>query len=85
MEGLVETSNKVDAIVSDLFDSVEREQVNNVFEKHSIKNMNDRIKLLQKCMQVTGTSDSGEKLPAEDQYADELEIFVYGRWRSLID
>ena len=84
MTGLVEAANKVDSILGELSSSVKKTQVEDVFEKHKIGDMGDRVQLLQKCMQVTGTSDSDEYLSAEDRYADELEIFVYGRWRYLI-
>jgi hypothetical protein len=84
MKGIVEMANRVDNIVDDLFASFEKEQVDHVFSRHGITDLDERVLLLQKCMQVTDTSDSSEYMPPEDRYADELEIFVYGRWRFLI-
>ncbi|MDR1149632.1 MAG: hypothetical protein LBK66_13470 [Spirochaetaceae bacterium] len=84
MEGLVEVSNKVDTILGELFNSFEKCDVKTVFDKYGVGDPDERIRLLQKCMEVTDTSDTDQHLSAEDRYADELEIFIYGRWRFLI-
>ena len=84
MESLVGVSNKVDMILGELSNSFEKSDVEAVFDKYNVEDADERVRLLQKCMEVTDTSDMGEDLSAEDRYEDELEIFIYGRWRFLI-
>jgi hypothetical protein len=83
MAGLVDVSNKVDSMLDELFVSFEKPKVQAVFEKHGVTDLDERIKLLQKCMQVIDTSDMDEELSVEDRYTDELEIFASGQWRLL--
>jgi len=44
----------------------------------------ERIQLLRECMNVIGTSNSGDPMSPEDEYGDELEIFLDGKWRLLL-
>jgi len=81
---LIEASEKVGNIVEDLFLSVKKEQVENIFSKNNISDKSARIKLLQKCMHVLDTSNTNEVLSLDDDYNDELEIFLDGTWRMLI-
>jgi hypothetical protein len=85
MERLVEVSDRVDMILDELSNSFGKSDVEKVFSRHKVKDSDERVRLLQKCMKVTATSDVDEDLSPEDRYADELEIFAYGRWRFLID
>ena len=80
----IEASEKVSNIIDDLFLSVKREQVENVFLKNNINEKSDRIQLLRKCMQVLDTSNTDDLLSIDDEYSDELEIFLNGKWRFLI-
>ena len=82
--GLVEASRTVDSIVSDLFISTNTEQVEDVFTKNKIADKTDRIQLLRRCMHVLDTSDTNDTLSVDDEYSDELEIFLCGKWRYLI-
>jgi len=81
---LTEASRKVDNIIEDLRFSVRKEQVENVFLKNEIDDKTERIQLLRKCMQVLDTSNTDESLSIDDEYNDELEIFITGKWRFLI-
>ena len=81
---IIEVSEKVDNIVEDLFISVRKEQVEGVFSKNSVGDKSTRIQLLRKCMHVLDTSNTREPLSEDDEYSDELEIFLKGKWRQLI-
>jgi len=81
---IIEVSEKVDNIVDDLFLSFKKEQVEGVFSKNSIDDKPTRIQLLRKCMHVLDTSNTHESLSEDDEYSDEIEIFLNGKWRLLI-
>ena len=81
---IAEASIKADSIVNDLAFSVKKEQVENVFVKNNIDDMLVRIQLLRKCMNVLDTSNSNDPISLEDEYSDELEIFLSGKWRFLV-
>ena len=81
---IAQASIKADSIVDDLSFSVKKEQVENVFAKNSINDMLERIQLLRKCMNVLDTSNSNDAVSLEDEYSDELEIFLSGKWRFLV-
>jgi hypothetical protein len=80
----IEVSEKVNNIIDDLFLSMKREQVEDVFSRNNINDKTDRIQLLRKCMHVLDTSNTTEVLSIDDEYSDELEIFLNGKWRFLI-
>jgi hypothetical protein len=81
---LTEVSRKVDNIIEDLQLSVKREQVEDVFSRNEIGDKSERIQLLRKCMQVLDMSNSDTPLTLDDEYSDELEIFLNGTWRLLL-
>ena len=81
---LTEASNKVDSIVDDLFISTNENQVEGVFSKNSISDKIERILLLRKCMHVVDTSNTNDTISIDDEYNDELTIFLDGRWRLLV-
>ncbi|GHV91475.1 hypothetical protein AGMMS50268_19780 [Spirochaetia bacterium] len=81
---ITEASYKVDNIMGDLFISFDREQIESVFQKYDIADLQERIDLLRKCMKVVDTSNTQEDLTIEDEYHDEVEIFVSASWRFLI-
>jgi hypothetical protein len=81
---LTEASRKVDNIIEDLQFSVKREQVEVVFSKNDISDKTERIQLLRKCMQVLDTSNSNIPISLDDEYSDELEIFLNGTWRLFL-
>ena len=81
---LTEASRKVDNIIEDLQFSVKREQVEAVFSKNDISDKTDRIQLLRKCMQVLDISNSNIPMSLDDEYSDELAIFLDGTWRLLL-
>jgi hypothetical protein len=80
----IKASEKVSNIIDDLFVSVKREQVEDVFSRNSIVDKSDRIQLLRKCMNVLDTSNIDNSLSIEDEYSDEIEMFLNGKWRFLI-
>ena len=81
---LTEASKKVDSIIEDLQLSIKKEQVENIFKKHSIGDKSERVQLLRKCMHVLDMSNSTASVSLDDEYSDELEIFLSGRWRLLL-
>ena len=81
---LTEASIKVDSIVEGLQLSIKEEQVESIFSRHSISDKTDRIQLLRKCMNVLDTSNSNASMSLDDEYSDELAIFLNGRWRLLL-
>jgi hypothetical protein len=81
---LTEASIKVDCIMEDLLVSMEKEQVEDIFFKNSIDDKSERIRLLRKCMDVVDTSNTNDPISVDDEYADELAIFLNGKWRLLI-
>ena len=80
---LTEASKKVDNIMDDLFFSMERKQVEDVFSKNNIDDKSERIQLLRKRMDVLYTSNSNDPMTIDDEYNDELAIFLNGKWRLL--
>jgi hypothetical protein len=81
---LTEASRKVDSIIDDLQFSMKKEQVEDVFSKNSIGDKLERIQMLRKCMHVLDTSNSNTPVSLDDEYSDELEIFLNGKWRMLV-
>jgi hypothetical protein len=81
---MIDNYDKVQNIVEDLFLSVKKEQVENVFLKNNVDDKPTRIQLLRKCMHVLYTSDINTALTEDDEYDDELEIFLNGKWRLLV-
>jgi len=81
---IVEASRKAEGVINGLFVSVKKEQVEEVFAKNNIINSEERIQLLRECMGVISTSDIGDPLPLDDQYNDEVAIFLDGKWRLLL-
>jgi hypothetical protein len=61
-----------------------KDEVNSVFDTKGIINIPDRIGLLKYCMGVKNISQSPEELTPEQEYEDELLIFLDGTWRFLI-
>jgi hypothetical protein len=80
----VDASYKVDSIVGELYTSFDKDRIEAVFGKHEVTDYKERINLLRKCMRVIDTSNNEEDMPVEDEYSDELEIFVDASWRFLI-
>jgi len=81
---LIEASRKVDNVIEGLYFSVKRDQVENIFLKNNINDKAERIQILRKCMQVLDTSNTDDLLSIDDEYNDELEIFLNGKWRFLV-
>ena len=81
---LTEASRKVDGIMDDLLFSMDKQQVEDIFLKNSIDDKPERISLLRKRMDVLCTSNSNDPMTIDDEYDDELAIFLDGKWRLLI-
>jgi hypothetical protein len=81
---LTEVSRRVDGIIEDLQFSTRQEQVEDVFSKNSIGDKSERVRMLRKCMHVLDTSNSNTLISLDDEYSDELAIFLKGKWRMLI-
>jgi len=69
-----------------LFLCVTREGIEDVFRSYNISDIPDKIGLLRLCMGVKNysPSPSAETLTLEQQYDDELLIFLEGSWRFLV-
>jgi hypothetical protein len=76
-------SEKISNIVDNLYISTKKEQVEGVFSKNSIEDKSVRIQLLRKCMHVLDISNTDDSLSLDDEYNDELAIFLNGKWRML--
>ena len=63
---------------------MEKKQVEDVFSRNSVDDKSERIRLLRKRMDVLDTSNSTDALSIDDEYNDELAIFLNGKWRLLI-
>ena len=81
---LVEASKKAEDVINSLLVSIKREQVEDIFSKNGIKDNLERVQLLRECMNVTDTSNVDNRMSPEDEYSDELEIFLSGKWRLLL-
>jgi len=81
---LTEVSQRVDSIIEDLQFSTRKEQVEDVFSKNSICDKSERVRMLRKCMHVLDTSNSSTPMSLDDEYSDELAIFLNGKWRMLL-
>jgi hypothetical protein len=81
---LTDASYRVDNIVDDLFASFDKDSIEGIFVKNAIEEKEERIKLLRKCMHVIDTSNITGTLSIDDEYNDEVEIFIEGSWRFLI-
>ena len=84
MDNIIEIFENVGNIVDDLFLSFKKEEVEDVFAKNSIADRSLRIQLLRKCMHVRDTSNTNEVLSMDDDYNDELVIFLNETWRMLV-
>jgi hypothetical protein len=81
---ITEISKHVDNIVDALFISTKKEQVESVFNKNNINDKSDRIHLLRKYMHVIDTSNIDDSISLDDEYIDELTIFINGKWRLMV-
>ena len=73
-------------ISQQLFPCVSKEGIEDVFRSFSISDIPDKIGLMRLCMGVKNYSysPSNDDLTPEQQYEDELLIFLDGSWRFLI-
>lgn len=67
-----------------LFFCVTVESVENVFTENKIKSINHKISLLRICMGVKDIDRTPNSLTIEQEYQDELLLFLEGSWRFLI-
>ena len=70
-------------VVDNLYVSTKKEQVESVFLKSNIVDKSKRIQLLRKCMNVLDISNTDSSICLDDEYDDELAIFLNGKWRML--
>ena len=84
MISISEPSEKINNVVDNLFISTRKEQVEDVFFRNSIEDRVERIRLLRKCMHVLDTSNADNSISLDDEYNDELAIFLNGKWRMLV-
>ena len=73
-------------ISQQLFTCVSRDEIENIFDSNKISKIPDKIGLLRLCMGVKSYSLSPpvSELTLEQQYEDELLIFLDGSWRFLV-
>ena len=72
------------AIINALSFSISKEQVNNVFEKFNISDLEDKTSFLNNCMGIEEQYDMpGTKTTAQDEYDYALALFLDGSWRLL--
>jgi len=73
-------------ISQQLFTCVSKDEIEGVFNSFKISQVPDKIGLLRLCMGVKNISPAplSNKLTSEQQYADELLVFLDGSWRFLV-
>ena len=83
---LTETIRMSTDISQKLFLCTSETDIDEVFNNFKISHIPDKIGLLQLCMGVKNYSPcpSDEELTLEQQYNDELLIFLDGSWRFLV-
>jgi len=86
MKDLTEILMLSTEISQQLFTCVSKEEIENVFSSNGISKIPDKIGLLRMCMGVKrySPSPSANDLTLEQQYEDELLIFLDGTWRFLV-
>jgi len=69
-----------------LFLCSSKDEIEKVFSSFEIKNIHDKIGLLQLCMGIKNTSPSpcSKELTLEQQYEDIVLVFLDGSWRFLL-
>jgi len=83
---LTETIKMSTDISQKLFLCVTKEGIEDVFRSSNISHIPDKIGLLRLCMGVKNysSSPSTTTFTPEQQYDDELLIFLDGSWRFLV-
>jgi len=83
---LTETIKLSTDISQKLFLCVTKEGIEEVFRASNISHIPDKIGLLRLCMGVKNYSPSSSSttLTPEQQYDDELLVFLDGSWRFLV-
>jgi hypothetical protein len=73
-------------ISQQLFTCVSKDEIEKVFSTNRISKIPDKIGLLRLCMGVKSYSPSPSvnELTLEQQYEDELLVFLDGSWRFLV-
>jgi hypothetical protein len=70
-------------VTEKLFVCTTKDEVTDVFAKYEIKNIPDKIGLLRLCMGAKSVSASVGSITDEEEYDDELLMFLDGTWRFL--
>ena len=83
MEISVDVYDRINIILQHLYTCTDREQIDNLFDKNGVDNLQERIKLLRKCMDVECVYGTPETLTDKDDYEFECAVFVEGTWRML--
>lgn len=83
MEISVDVYDRINIILQNLYTCTDREQIDNLFDKNGVDNLQERIKLLRKCMDVERVYGTPETLTDKDDYEFECAVFVEGTWRML--
>ena len=81
---IIEIADKVADITNALFVSTTKEQIESIFKRYEIIAPFDKIALLRKTMQVEDISNIQEEITPEEEYEDEVKIFIEASWRFLI-
>jgi len=83
---LTETIKMSTDISQKLFLCVTKEGIEDVFRSFDISHIPDKIGLLRLCMGVKNysSSPSSTAFTPEQQYDDDLLIFLDGSWRFLV-
>lgn len=86
MSQLIKNFDKITSIIEKMSYCTEKQEIEKVFEKYEISDLNERIELLQKTMQVEEQFFSNKhEISLKEKYDHELEIFVEGSWRFLVE
>ena len=75
--------DKINALIEDLYYCTKEKQIDDVFAKGNITDATEKIQLLRKCMGVTSTFGTIEKISVDEEYEFEKAVFMEGTWRML--
>lgn len=75
----LEKYDQVDKFLKKLNLCTEESQIDNLFEEFAIYSFQERIELIDRCMNATTNHSSYD----EDEYKFCREVFVEGSWRLL--
>lgn len=68
-----------------LYSCIEKNEIESIFKEYEFTDLSDKIEILRECMGVEEifNSPGNVELSLNDEYEEEVEIFIEGTWRLL--